>query len=187
MQVPQIRMESQLAQIQIQHTPSNQQISQPEAELSIQQPQAELSMNTTPSKLQIDQTKAWEDMNVMHIFKWNAKNSQAAQSDWLNGLERRTQQGAELMKIESDGAPISNQAVTNAFDDKRALGIDFIPSPFAVETNYQPSTVQIDVQTYKPIINAEARSPVHQYEPGSVETSMKQYQHLEIDVINLFT
>lgn len=186
MQLPQIQMESQMAKIQIQQTAGRQQIKQPKAALTIQQPRAEVSIHTIPSKLQIDQMKAWEDMDLMHIFKRNEKFAQTGKNKLLEGIGRRAQQGTELMQIESKGDPIVSQAMTNAHDHMKPLGITFTPSRFAVETSYQPAKVEIDVQRHRPIIDAQARRPIHHYEPGSVDTSMKQHQNLEIDFINLF-
>lgn len=183
MHFPQIRMQSQMAQIQIQQTKGRQEIRQPKADLSIQQPRAQVSMKTTPSKLQIDQTQAWEDMNLMHIFRRNDKFAQEGMNAALEGAGRRAAEGTELMKIENGGNPIASQAIRNGHTPMKSLGIKFIPSHFSVKTSYQPSKVQIDVQTNKPIIEATPRRPEHHYEPGSVDISMKQYQSLEIDFV----
>lgn len=183
MHFPQIRMQSQLAQIQIQQTHGKQEIRQPKADLSIQQPQAQVSMKTTPSKLQIDQTQAWEDMNLMHIFRRNDKFGQEGMNAALEGAGRRAAEGTELVRIENGGNTIASQAKRNGHTPMRPLGIKFIPSHFAVKTSYQPSEVQIDVQTNKPIIEATPSRPEHHYERGSVDISMKQYQSLEIDFV----
>ncbi|PAV31017.1 hypothetical protein CIL05_04725 [Virgibacillus profundi] len=186
MRLPQIRMESQMAKIQIQQTPGKQEIQQPNAKTSIQLPKAQVSMSTTPSKLQIDQTKAWEDMNLMHITKRNDKFAQEGVQAIKEGMARRAQQGSQLMKIENNGNPIASQAIANGYDGKKNLGIKFIPSHFSVKINYQPSEVHINVQTNKPVIEATIRKPEHIYKKGSVDISMQQYQELEIDFINLF-
>ncbi|WP_100010418.1 DUF6470 family protein [Lentibacillus sediminis] len=186
MKLPQIRIESQLARIQIRTTPARQEIRQPEAELTIRQPQAEVSIQTTPGRLQIDQTQAWEDMNLMHVFRLNEKFVDEAKADWSAGIARRAQQGTELMQIENGGNPLASQATANAYDGKKALGITFIPSPFAVKTDYQPAEVEIDVQTNPPVIDAKQQQPVHNYYPGSVETSLKQQAELDITFTNLF-
>ncbi|WP_337020274.1 DUF6470 family protein [Oceanobacillus massiliensis] len=185
MKLPQIRMQSQLAQIQIETTAAKQQISQPQAELNIQQPKAEVSIRTTPGKLQIDQSKAWEDMNLMHISKRIEKFAQEGKSALLQGIARRARQGNELMQIENGGNPLINQAIQNGHDSKKALGIKFIPSHFSVRTSYQPAEVKIDVNTNKPIIDAAVRKPQFSYQPGKVETSLKQRQDLEISFTNL--
>lgn len=186
MLMPQIRMESQMAKIHIQQTAGKQEIRQQKAELSIQQPKAEMSMTTSPSKLQIDQTEAWEDMNLMQIMKRNDKFAQEGLQSLKEGIARRAQQGSELMKIEKKGNPIAAQAATNGYEVKKNLGIKFIPSHFSVKTNFQPAIVHMDVQTKKPAIDATVQKPEITYRRGSVDISMKQYQHLQIDYINLF-
>ncbi|SDQ25213.1 DUF6470 family protein [Virgibacillus salinus] len=187
MELPQIRMESQMARIQIQQIAGKQEIQQPQAQISIQQPKAEVSMRTTPSKLSIDQTQAWEDMGLMHISKRIEKFANDGRQGLLEGIARRVQQGAELMKIENDGNPIVNQAATNAHDQMKQLGIKFIPSHFAVKIHYQPSELKIDTEVNQPIINNKPQMPIINYQPGEVSTSMKQYQDLQIDFINLFS
>lgn len=186
MQLPQIRMQSQMARISIHQTSGKQEIRQPEASFSIQQPEAKMTIRTTPSKLQIDQTKAWEDMNLMHIFRRIEKFANAGLQGAHEGTARRVQQGDERMRIENKGNPIASQAIQNGFDQMKQLGIKFIPSVFAVKIDYQPSDVSIDVQANKPIIRAEAHQPEHRYTPGNVAVGMKNYRSLDIDFENLF-
>lgn len=187
MQFPQIRMESQMAKISIQQSQGMQEIRQPKADLSIEQPKAEISIRTNPSKLTIDQTQAWEDMNIMSPLRRTEKLAQEGYQGFLEGTERRARQGTELMRIENKGDPLIGQAIENGYGGMKTLGITFIPSPFSVKMNYEPADVQIDVQTNKPVINATIRKPEHDYSRSQVEIQMKQYEHLEIDFINLFS
>ncbi|MFZ3576906.1 DUF6470 family protein [Virgibacillus sp. DJP39] len=187
MQLPQIRMQSQMAQINILQTNASQEIQQPKASLSIEQPKAKVTIQTTPSKLQIDQTRAWEDMNLMHIFKRIEKYANEGIQGAHEGTARRVQQGDALMRIENKGNPISSQAVQNGFDHMKKLGIKFIPSMFAVKIDYQPSRLSIDVKVNKPIIRAEAHQPNYQFTPGNVEIGIRNYQSLKIDFENLFS
>jgi hypothetical protein len=186
MNIPQIRMQSQMAQIEISQTPAKQSIRQPKAEMSIQQPAASLSIQTTPSRLQIDQTQAWEDMNLMHITRRNEKFAEEGLRAVQEGVAKKAVQGKELMMIEKEGNPIVAQAVTNSQKPKKQLAITFIPSPFSVKINYQPSEVNIEVQTNKPVIEVQRNNPEIQYEPGSVDIRMKQFQDLNIDFVNLY-
>ncbi|TMN21354.1 DUF6470 family protein [Lentibacillus cibarius] len=183
MQMLQIRMESQPAKIHIQTSPPIQKIHQSQAEMSIRQPKADLSITTTPSKLTIDQTKAWEDMNLMSLSKWMEKFADEGRKGAMEGTARRVRQGAELMTIEHDGNPIARQASGNAFDEMKRIGITFVPSPFAVKLNYRPSKVQIDARANEPMINAEPQKVIHQYTPGDVAITMQQHQDLQIDFV----
>lgn len=187
MQLPQIRMQSQMAHISIHQSSGKQEIRQPKASLSIQQPQSDLKMKTTPSKLDIDQSKAWEDMNLMHVFKLIKKFADEGTQGVHEGTARRVQQGDALMEIENQGNPIASQAVQNGFDQMKQLGIKFIPSMFAVKINYQPAEVNIDVTRNKPIIKADANKPEIEFNQGTVDVGMKNYQSLEIDFENLFS
>src|SRR5690625_5812968 len=102
MQLPQIRLESQFASIGMRQSSGNQEIRQPKAEMSIQQPRANLSIETTKPKLTIDQTKAWEDMNLMSTARRIEVTAQEGSHALLEGMERRAQQGRQLMEIEKD-------------------------------------------------------------------------------------
>lgn len=187
MKLAQIRIQSQMAKIQIEQQRGIQEIRQPNAELSIEQPHAKLSMHSTQSKMNIDQTQAWEDMDLMHIFKRNARFAEEGKQAWLEGMARRASQGTELMRIENNGNPIANQAIENMPHQIKPLGITFIPSQFAVKFDYQPSEIDIQVETNKPNIHVKVHRPEHNYHPGKVSISMQQYAQLSIDVVNLFS
>ena len=187
MQLPQIRLESQFAQIGIRQSSGNQEIQQPKADLTIQQPSAELTIRTIPSKLTIDQTQAWEDMNLMSIARRIETFAQEGKSGLHEGIARRAEQGTALMKIENGGNPIVQQAIINGHDQMKSLGVKYIPSHFSVKIHYQPSEVQINAQANQPIIEARANRPEHSYQQGEVDIHMKQYNHLDIDFINLFS
>lgn len=174
-----------MAQIQIKQTDATQKISQPRAELTIRQPEAEITMRTVPGKLTIDQSQAWEDMNLLSIVRSNEKYASDGKKAVLEGIARRARQGNELMEIEKGGNPIPRQAVQNAYEAMKQPGIKFIPSHFSVKTDYRPSELNIDVKINKPIIEAAVRKPEIAFVPGKVETSLRQRQELEISFTNL--
>lgn len=182
MKLPQIQIRTQMAKIGIKQIPGVQEIKQPKANLTIKQPKADLQMEATPSKLTIDQTKAWEDMDLMNILRRTEKHAEAGYEGWLEGMGRRAEQGQELMKIEHQGNPIANQAIINSGEVKKQLGITFIPSVFSVRTGYEPGEVHVSSQANKPIIHAEISSPEHHYKPGRVDISMEQYENIEFGV-----
>lgn len=184
MEFPQIRMHSQQAKIQIQTTPAQQQISQPQGELTIRQPKADIAMRTKPGKLYIDQSQAWEDMNLFSIRRVVEKNAQQGVQGALQGTARRARQGNELMRIEDHANPLKSQSIENGFSSKKSLGLAFIPSAFAVKTNYEPAHVDIHVQVNQPVIKGKINPPVMHYTPGSVKTSMAQWPQLDIEVVN---
>lgn len=185
MEIPQIRMHSQQAKIQIQTTPSQLHISQPSGDLTIRQPKADVSMHIKPGKLSIDQSQAWEDMNLLSAKKSIAKNAQAGMQAALQGTARRARQGNEFMRIEKDTDPIKSQAIENGFTPQKRLGLTFIPSTFAVKTSYEPSEVDIQVQTNQPRIEGRINKPIIQYTPGSVETKLSQRPQLTIEAVNM--
>lgn len=185
MQLPQIRTQSTFAQIQLDTQPAKQSIEQPKAELDIQQPKAELNIQTTPSKLMIDQTKAWEDMDLKHIFRRIEEFAQNGRNDWLEGMARRRQDGDELMRIENKGNPLVQQAQRNSEKPPMQFNIGWIPSHFSVKIDYQPSKVNIDWKVNKVENNTRVNKPIIDYQPGTVTTSLKQRESLNIDFANL--
>lgn len=185
MHFPQLTMTSQMGKIQINQRPATQEIRQPRAEVSIRQPQAEVTMYTTPAKLTIDQTQAFEDMNLMNILRRTQKNAAEGRQALIEGIGRRAEQGRQLMEIENKGNPISSQAITNSEPPDNGLGITFIPSHFSVKQHYEPSEVHIDVKTNQPEIHANPQSAAITYQAGELEISMLQYPSLQIEVEGL--
>ncbi|MHA6252366.1 DUF6470 family protein [Oceanobacillus sp. CAU 1775] len=185
MRVPQIRMESQFAKIQINQTDAKVHIKQELPKMQIQQPHAEVSIRTTPSKLSIDQTRAWEDMDLMSILRRNDKFAAEGMQAVKEGTARVAREGREMMSIENGGNPFAAQAKRINLEPMKELGIKFIPSHFSVKTDYQPSEVHINVETKKPIIQAQTFKPQFNYEAGGVETSLLQKNYLNISFENI--
>ncbi|WP_077601929.1 DUF6470 family protein [Oceanobacillus sojae] len=184
MEIPQIRIHSQPAKIQIHTEPAQLHISQPPGDLTIRQPAAEISMHTRPGRLNIDQSQAWEDMNLLRPKKSIAKNAQAGQQAAQQGAARRARQGNALMRIENNSDPIKTQALENGFTQQKRLGLTFIPSTFAVKTSYEPAELDIQVRTNQPIIEGRVNKPIMQYKAGRIETSLAQRPELTIEVVN---
>lgn len=185
MQVPQIRMTSQQARIELDIQQPVQSIEQPEAVLDLQQPAAEMTMRTTPSQLTIDQTKAREDVDLKSIAKRKKEAAQQGYQDLLKGIARRTQDGAELMMIENKGNPIASISKRNSERPEKQFNIGWVPSAGSVQINFTPGKVDIDVKVNKVINNSQAQKPTHDYQPGKVHVSMKNYPSLNIDFVNL--
>jgi hypothetical protein len=185
MKLPQIRLESTFAKIAIETTPPVQEIKQPPADLDLQQPPAEMKIETTPSNLTIDQTKAWEDMDLKHIFRRIEEFAQKGYEDWLEGMDRLSRQGDELMRIEDGGNPIADQAKENSEDPMYEFNVGWVPSHFSVKTNFEPAKVHIDVKVNKPINHTKINKPIINYTPGKVTTELVQRNSLKIDFVNL--
>ncbi|MDQ0214954.1 hypothetical protein J2S13_001353 [Oikeobacillus pervagus] len=185
MELPQIRLFSQTAKIQLNIEQPKQSIEQPPAELDLQQPPAEITYERTPAQLTIDQTKAREDMDLKHISKRIEEFAQLGYQDWLEGMTRVAQEGTELMKIENGGNPIVDQAKRRSERPYRQLGITWIPSANSVSVHFEPAKIKLNVKTNKVINNTRPQKPIHEYRPGKVNISMKQYPSLSIDFVNL--
>src|SRR5690625_2554725 len=187
MQIPQIRMESQMAKIGMEQTNSYIEIEQPKADLSIEQPKADVSMQTIKGKITIDQTQAWEETNIMNPYRLTEKIAQEGKQAALEGTGRREEQGAQIIDIHHDVDMIAEQAVENGSRPMKQLRVGYIPSPFAVKIDYEPGEVVIDVQENKPVIDAQIRKPEITFHRGGVHIFMEQYAQLNIDVENLYS
>nr|WP_318539348.1 DUF6470 family protein [Terribacillus saccharophilus] len=185
MQMPQVRLQSQQAKISLNTTDAIVNIEQPKAEQTIRQAQAEITMHTTPSKLTIDQTQAWNDMDLKSVFKRTEDLVELGKRSYLEGITRRVQEGKEMMQIENGGNPIASQA--KRVDDRKLkeFAIGWVPSQFAVKTDYQPSELNIDITVKTPKIKNTPQQPKIHYERGQVETGIAQYQSLKVDFENL--
>lgn len=185
MELPQIRLQSQSAKIAIRTTPAELSIEKGKVEQSIQQPKADMQITTTPSKLTIDQSEAWAEMNMKGVARFTDDNNSFAMKEAMAGIARRARQGEQLMKIEDGGNPLASQAKENAEGPQKQFALGWIPSHGSVKIDYQPAKVNINVEARKPIIEATPVRPSVNYRPGSVETSISQYQSLQIDFENL--
>jgi len=184
---PQIRMTSQMAQIGMKQTFSKQKLHQPEADLTIEQPKADVRIQAPLGTLTIDQTEAFTDANLLSAGDLIDKKAREGLQLAASGTARRAREGSELMRIENEGKPIIMQAQRNGYRQKKDLTIDFIPSPFSVQIDYEPKDVQIDVNVNHPTITAHPRAPEHEVERGKVDIYMRQYENLHIDVDHQFT
>lgn len=185
MQIPQIRMESKMARIEIIQQHGEVELHQPKADLSISQPKADVSIQTSKGKLTIDQTQAWEDMNLMSVLRFTEKNANKGRQAIDGGTVRRARQGNELMRIENDSDPISSQAITNGGKQYKLIGLKYIPSVFSVKLDYEPGTTTINSIANSPIIDATVRSPQLSFNRGGVHVNMAQHNELHIDFVNV--
>lgn len=162
-------------------------IKQEHADLTIEQPKASLQMSTIPSKLTIDQSLAFEQMNLKSVRRAIEEQAELGLESVAEGMARRAGQANELMRIENKGNPLVSQAQTNGHRQQKQLGISFIPQPFSVKIQYEPSQLTIDVEINRPIIEAEQKKPEISFERGQVNIYMEAYQQLHIDFENLFS
>lgn len=186
MNFPQIRLQSQMAKIELTTNPAKQSIQQPGPDLDLQQPPAELHITRTPSKLLIDQTEARADIDLKSIRRRVEEFAKNGYQEWLNGIARRAQEGNELMRIEKKGNPIASISKENSkLYPTYDFNIGFVPKAGSVKIDFEPTKLDIEWEIKKPINNTTARKPIIDYQPGSVDVRIKQYQDLKIDFANL--
>ena len=180
MQIPQLRIDQQWGKTGLNITKPKQTIQQPKADLSIQQPKADLQIDSRPATISIDQQKARDAVDLKRISTRIREFAEMGKSDWLAGMARRSQEGDRLMKIENGGSPIASIAAENSMAQMKDFNIGFIPPYGSVEISVDPGELQIDATPRKPIIEAQQNAPIIDYQPGSVETYMRQNPYIEI-------
>lgn len=180
MQIPTIHMTSQMGRIAIEQNEGTIEITQPNAEIHIKQPSADMSIHTRKGHLTIDQTQAWEETNLMSPIRFNKKHAQTSKQKALEGIQRRAQQGAQLIDIHLNGNVVAQQAVQNGYRTYKTPNLTYIPSPLAVKTHYEKGEVTTRVHVQEPIIDVQVNKPMMHYRRGHVQISMDQHPTLAI-------
>lgn len=186
MKFPRLEMQSVRGQIAMEQSKAYIEMKQRPAKQSIQQPKAEMTIKTTPGRLKIDQSQAWEERYLMSTFRLTEIQAQEARRQVQEGIIRRAEQGAQLVRIEDGVNYIVEHAIENGQPKVKELSIKYVPSPFSVKIDYEPGTVDIDVRPQKPIIEAEQQRPEITFHPGEVKITMAQYPELRISVVDLY-
>lgn len=185
-QVPQIRMESQMGRIRMEQEHGMLEIEQGKAELSIQQPQVDMSIQTRKGTLTIDQTEAWKQVNLGSTQYMIEKNAHAAMQAASEGTARRAEQGSEMLDIHHGREVITDQAWTNQGKQYQPPNLAYMPSPFSVKINYEKGQVDMNFQEKKPQIDVQINKPQVTYHRSKVNIAMERYAQLGIDYVNLF-
>lgn len=180
MNISQIKMDSTMAQLGLRIEKPIQHIEQPKADLHIEQPGADLSIRTKRGKLTIDQSKAWEDMNLYSPLKSTKVYAGKSRGKWYEGLAKMSQEGDMMMDVHKNKDAIPTIAKNKLRAKEHQFNIGWIPSVFAVKTYYEPAKVNIDVRRNEPVIKSKINKPIHHYTPGEVSGYMKQWPELNI-------
>ncbi|MEK5206257.1 DUF6470 family protein [Psychrobacillus sp. FSL H8-0510] len=181
MNIPKLQVNSTKAQIGLNIQKPVQEIEQPSANLDLQQPKAIQTMRTTKPQLSIDTEQARADIDLKSVRRRIEDFAAEGRQGVSEGIARRAQQGAELMKIENGGNPIKSQAQQTGRQPYSGLAIKFVPFYGSVKVNFQPGSVDIQVEPQQVINNTTTNKPIHNYTPGKVKVEMQQHSSIQID------
>lgn len=181
MSIPQIRMQSTFAQIGIETSRGEMQIEQRHADMMMEQPMAELIIDRRPPRLTIDQTRAFEDVNLKSVFRMTEDVAQAGYQQAMNAIARISQEGDELMMIEHGFSALHSQAERNSLPPMADFNIGWIPSLNSVKINYDPGDTRINWKTHPVNIEVTPNKPVINYYPGKTNIFLAQKNTLNID------
>lgn len=184
MNIPTIQISQTPARIQTSSTPGRLQVEQSPATLQLNQPRPEIRIDVQKGQLSIDQTAAWNAMNVKHIFTRISETANKGQQKALEGTARRAREGRELAAIENGGNPIVQQAKRNT-ERNIDTQIGWLPGPQSVRFSYQPAKVNVDMQATPMIRNNSHANPTRvTYTPGDVSTQLVQKPSIAFQAVN---
>lgn len=184
MQIPTLQISQTRGQISTSSTPGQLQVEQSPATLQLSQPRPEIKINVQKGRLTIDQTAAWNAMNVKHIFTRIAETADKGQQKAFEGTARRAREGRELASIESGGNPITQHAVQNTTPNFET-GIGWLPGPQSVDFQYTPAKVNLDINATPHIENNSRANPTRvTYTPGDVQTSLTAKASIQFQAVN---
>ena len=183
MNIPQIQIRTTDAKLGLNIEKGQQTIRQPKATQHIEQPAAILDIRTTDGVMRIDSSQARRDIGMIGPLESTANFATAGHQKAMQGIARRVSEGNQMMDIAHNQNAIVSIAKQNTFPNKKALGIDFIPSIGSVKLDYTPASVDINIQTQEAKISGQINKPIHEYKQGQVSGYMLQKPSIEIDVI----
>jgi len=181
MEMPQLRLSQTYAKIGMNIEKPKQSIQQPPATMEIRQEPANLEIVRTAPNLRIDQTQAWNEMNLKDPFTLTRDEAREAYQQWLEGIARRAAEGERLAAIENKGNPIAEIAQQSGSPGPANINIAFIPGYGSVKVDFIPGELHMNWKQGGAFINTEMNRPIHEYTPGKVEVYLKQKQSLTID------
>ncbi|TQR17374.1 DUF6470 family protein [Psychrobacillus vulpis] len=182
MNIPQLQITTTRGILGLRTTPGTQEIEQPRAILSQQQPAAILEISTTQAQLSLDTTEVRADLDLKSVFKRTEEFAQLGREGSSEGTGRRAAQGRQLMDISKGRNVIKEQAVENGSRPMKSLGIQFIPNRLKLEMSFQPGSLDINIETKKPVNDVTIQNPIYHYTPSKLTGEMEQWPSIQIDV-----
>ncbi|WP_217562090.1 DUF6470 family protein [Paenibacillus sp. GbtcB18] len=182
MQLPRIQISQQYTKIGLSKTPGQLSIEQPNAELNLHRENVKVNVSTEKSQLEIDSTVAWSALGSSKLIEMRDRIAQSAFDISMQNIAEIAQNGDRMMEITNHSNAFAEIARQNAFKD-RPVELTGEPSFDNVDIEYRPSAVNIEVQpgsiTFDPVLN----SPRVQYDPGKLETYIKQKNMISFSVV----
>ncbi|MBY0223501.1 MULTISPECIES: DUF6470 family protein [Sporosarcina] len=180
MNIPQLQIQTTPAKLGLQIDKPIQEIEQPKATQNIEQPAAILEMSTTRPRLSLDSTENRADIDLKSTLRRSAENAQYGMQKALEGAGRRAQEGQQLMKIEN-GASLADVIKQSTDRPQADINVRFVGDRTKLQMSFSPGSLDTNVRTQKPIVDAQINRPIHNYTQGKVSRVMEQYNSIDID------
>ncbi|UKS26135.1 DUF6470 family protein [Paenibacillus sp. HWE-109] len=179
MPIPQIQMHLQNARLGIDADIGVQDIKQPKATFEITTQSPRLEIHSEKSKLYIDSSKAWDALGHGPALQTFSKIYSRAHDVALQGIAKIVEDGNRLAAIHHGGNAIAEIA--------KEKGAEFFEFEFMgeasidnVDLNYDPGSIDIQVEEGKVNINSHPNAPEINYTRGKLDIYMIQYPKVEI-------
>ncbi|OEH92201.1 DUF6470 family protein [Bacillus solimangrovi] len=185
MNLPKIQIQQTQAEIGIRQSRPQMTMRQPKAIIDINQPLPEIEIVNEFGKLSIDQSAAFAQADVKHIFEriqeWAQKGEQAA----LQATAKAAQEGTKLMRIENEGNPIvSIAAEDSVLYPTRGFQIGYVPkSTTDVKHHFERGEFQVKVQSYTPNISIKPQYPIIEIPKWQTDVYLKAKSSISFNVV----
>lgn len=184
MQLPTVNISSIHGKIGLQTDRPYIQIKQHDPNFSIKQEHAALQIRKQPAKLSIDQSQAFASANLKHIFQlnkeWAAKGLQSASQ----ATAKYAREGDMMKKIESGSNPIPHLARENSvLYPERQITLTQMPAHNTVKMHFQPSQLNIHVQSGAANIHVDRREPTIEHRPWQTSAYIRQKNSIDFQVV----
>lgn len=185
MQLPRLELHNTFAQLGIQQRNATIEIKQSKAELNYNQPQPDMHIDKSGGKLEIDQTEAFADANLKHPFRNIKEWAQRAKQKILQGISEEANEGDRLMKIEGlSNSAIPEIAKQESESPPKQFNIGFMPSSAdKVKFHYEPSKIDIKINTREINYDVKTHEPVIKYHAGDFNIYLRQKASLQIQAV----
>ncbi|MFP3389027.1 DUF6470 family protein [Brevibacillus sp. SIMBA_040] len=184
MNLPQLRMESTNAQLGLNIRKASVDIQQPHARVTIKQVPASLEIKQPQGELTIDSSEARENLNIRGPLRSTMDNAEYSTQKLMEGISRISREGDQLRAIETRRNAIADIAFEKTITPDEV----YYPSRTignGVKIHYEEKRPEINVKLGGAEIEVLPQRPIVNYTPGKVESYMKQWNSLKVEVIGL--
>ncbi|MGM0471739.1 MAG: DUF6470 family protein [Bacillota bacterium] len=180
----QLIINQQRGKIGINTTPSQMEVRQKAANYQLDQLPGRLNISNQAGKVEVSYRAVRSDLNSKNYREYSRELVEKGRQLALEGITRYAQQGDQLARIEQDSTPLISQAVENAQDENKKIGLRW---KRGAEVSYQSGKQEIDFvqQDIDGIeLTISENKPQIRAQQGKVDVYLKDQSRLEINFVD---